>query len=215
MQPEWQQASRTLKRGTAGVIAGWRKPSSVNARGARKNCITIEDAKMRRKAERHSHIKEGVEVNQAIRRVHGTTVLPRGTLCGDYSGQLTHMQIRAVATRFNAYTGRNGRECTHCQCLNKKETSRHAVVECKRYATARQQFTLETGVTITDANYVDVIALNAKKLTVQPKVLAKAVCRLLALITKKHRRENNIASVAQSLDSNQRRRTNQSEQEPD
>ena len=91
-------------------------------------------------------------------------------------------------------------------------------MECKRYAAARQQFALETGVTITDANYVDVIALNAKKLTVQPKVLAKAVCRLLALITAKHRRENNIASVAQSLDSNQRRsiiRTNQSEQEPD
>ena len=91
-------------------------------------------------------------------------------------------------------------------------------MECERYAAARQQFALETGVTITDANYVDVIALNAKKLTVQPKVLAKAVCRLLALITAKHRRENNIASVAQSLDSNQRRsiiRTNQSEQEPD
>ena len=91
-------------------------------------------------------------------------------------------------------------------------------MECERYAAARQQFALETGVTITDANYVDVIALNAKKLTVQPKVLAKAVCRLLAFITKKHRRENNIASVAQSLDSNQRRsiiRTNQSEQEPD
>ena len=72
--------------------------------------------------------------------------------------------------------------------------------------------------TIPAANYVDVIALNAKKLTVQPKVLAKAVCRLLAHITRKHRRENNIASVAQSLDSNQRRsiiRTNQFEQEPD
>ena len=91
-------------------------------------------------------------------------------------------------------------------------------MECERYAAARQQFALETGVTITDANYVDVIALNAKKLTAQPKVLAKAVCRLLAFITKKHRRENNIASVAQSLDGNQRRsiiRTNQSEQEPD
>ena len=29
---------------TAGVIAGWRKPSSVNARGVRKNCITLADA---------------------------------------------------------------------------------------------------------------------------------------------------------------------------
>ena len=93
----------------------------------------------------------------------------------------------------------------------------HAVVECKRYTAARQQFVLDTGVTITAENYVDVIALNAKKLTVQPKVLAKAVCRLLAHIMKKHRRENNIASVAQSLDSNQGRsiiRTSQSEQEP-
>ena len=95
----------------------------------------------------------------------------------------------------NAYTGSHGRECTHCQCHNKKETNIHAVVECKRYTVARQQFVLDTGVTITAANYVDVIALNAKKLTVQPKVLAKAVCRLLAHITKKHRRENNIAIV--------------------
>ena len=40
---------------------------------------------------------------------------------------------------------------------------------------------LETGMTITAANYVDVMALNAKKLAVQPEVLAKALCRLLSL----------------------------------
>ena len=92
------------------------------------------------------------------------------------------------------------------------------VVECKRYAAARLQFTLETGVEISVANYIDIMALNAKKLAVQPGVLSKALCRLLAHITKKHRRENNV-SVATTLgNSNQRRsiiRTDQSEQPPD
>ena len=93
----------------------------------------------------------------------------------------------------------------------------HAVVECKRYAAARAQFLLETGVSITAANYVDVMALNAKKLATQPEVLSKALCRLLSYITKKHRRENSIASVAIPLGCNQRRsiiRINQSEQAP-
>ena len=49
------------------------------------------------------------------------------------------------------------------------------------------------------------MALNATKLAVQPEVLSKALCRLLAHITKKHRRENNV-SVATTLgNSNQRR----------
>ena len=76
----------------------------------------------------------------------------------------------------------------------------------------------ETGVEISVANYIDIMALNAKKLAVQPEVLSKALCRLLAHITKKHRRENNV-SVATTLgNSNQRRsiiRTDQSEQPPD
>ena len=129
-----------------------------------------------------------------------------------------HQQIRAAATRLNAYTGRHGRKCTHSQCQNKKETNKHAIVECKRYTAARQQFTLETGVAVTDATYMDIMALNAKKLAVQPEVLSKALCRLLAHITKKHRRENQIASVAAPLGCNQRRsiiRTGQSEQAPD
>ena len=120
--------------------------------------------------------------------------------------------------QYNAYTGRHNRECTHAQCPNKKETNRHAVVECNRYTAARQQFTLETGVNITSANYVDIMALNAKKLDVQPETLAKALCRLLAHITKKHQRENNNVSVATTLESNQRRsiiRTTPSEQPPD
>ena len=111
--------------------------------------------------------------------------------------------------------------CTHAQCMQKKETNKHAVVECERYATARQQFTLKTGVTITTANYVDVMALNAKKLNVAPSTLAKALCQLLAHIMKKHMQENsnnNTASVAVPLECNQRRsiiRITQSEQAPD
>ena len=79
-----------------------------------------------------------------------------------------------------------------------RETSRHAVVECKRYAAARQQFTLETGIQVSVAKYIDIMALNATKLAVPPEVLSKALCHLLAHITKKHRRENNV-SVATTL----------------
>ena len=150
------------------------------------------------------------------------TTLPRKILQGDYLGQLTHQQIRAAATRFNAYTGRYGRNCTHTQCAGRRETSRHAVVDCKRYAAVRQQFALETGIQISVANYIDIMALNATKLAVQPEVLSKALCRLLAHITKKHHRENNV-SVATTLGiSNQRRSIIQAhaelcrlEQEPD
>ena len=99
-----------------------------------------------------------------------------------------------------------------------EQAHKHAIVECGRYTKARQQFMLETGVAITSANYVDIMALNAKKLGVAADSLATALCRLLAHITKKHRRENSIASVAIPLGCNQRRsiiRTSQSEQEPD
>ena len=49
------------------------------------------------------------------------------------------------------------------------------------------------------------MALNAKKLGAQPETLAKALCRLLAHIAKKHQRQNNNVSVATTLESNQRR----------
>ena len=179
----------------------------------------LADAKARRAAEEHSHTKESLELYDSIRKVHGTSVLPRKTLCGDYCGQLAHQQIRASATYLNAYTSRHGRMCTHTQCLQRKETNKHAVVECGRYATARQQFALETGITITSTNYVDIMALNAKKFNIAPDTLSKAVCRLLAHIMKKHRKENNNnASVAIPLECNQRRsiiRINRSEQAPD
>ena len=211
-------AQVTRNTGTGGVIAGWRKPTSVNARDARKNSCAVAGARAQRAATGSSHMRESLDIYQAIKKTHGTGMLPRRILCGDYLGQIMHQQIRAAATRLNAYTGRHNRECTHAQCPNKKETNRHAVVECNRYTAARQQFTLETGVNITPENYVDIMALNAKKLDVQPETLAKALCRLLAHITKKHQRENNNVSVATTLESNQRRsiiRTTPSEQPPD
>ena len=97
-------------------------------------------------------------------------------------------------------------------------------MECERYATERQQFALKTGITITAetaANYIDVMALNAKKLNVAPRTLATALCQLLAHIMQKHMQENNnnnTASVAVPLECNQRRsiiRITQSEQAPD
>ena len=80
---------------------------------------------------------------------------------------------------------------------------------------------LETGITITTTNHIDVMAFNAKKLSMVPNTLATALCRLLAHVMKKHRQENkNNASVyiAIPLECNQRRsiiRINQSEQAPD
>ena len=195
--------------------------ATVNARGARKNCIALADAKARQAAGEHSHAKESLELYENIRKAHGTAVLSRKILCGNYRGQLAHQQIRASATRLNAYTCRHNRMCTHAKCMHKKETNKHAVVECERYATERQQFALKTGITITAANYIDVMALNAKKLNVAPRTLATALCQLLAHIMQKHMQENNnnnTASVAVPLECNQRRsiiRITQSEQAPD
>ena len=113
---------------------------------------------------------------------------------------------------------RYNRGCTHAQCQQKRETNKHAVVQCQRYATMRRQFQLETGIVVTEANYVDIMALNATVLGVPLNTLATALCRFLAHIAKVHKRENHIASVAIPLGCNQRRsiiRTNQSEQEPD
>ena len=55
-----------------------------------------------------------------------------------------------------------------------------ALDQFQLYETARQQFALETGTTITTENYIDVMALNAKKFSIAPNTLATALCRLLA-----------------------------------
>ena len=63
------------------------------------------------------------------------------------------------------------------------------------------------GISITSDNYIDIMALDAKKLGVAGDVLAKALCKLLAHIATAHSRVSNLASVAFPLDggSNQRR----------
>ena len=105
--------------------------------------------------------------------------------------------------------------CTDARCTHKKETNRHAVVECHRYADARQRFHRQTGISITSDNYIDIMALDAKKLGVAGDVLAKALCKLLAYIATAPSRVRNFASVAFPLDggSNKRRSIIQAHEE--
>ena len=79
----------------------------------------------------------------------------------------------------------------HTRPVPAQERNEHAVVECERYAAERQQCALETGIPITTTNYIDIMALNAKKLSIAPNTLATVLCRLLAHVMKKHRKENN------------------------
>ena len=55
--------------------------------------------------------------------------------------------------------------------------------------------------------YIDIVALDAKRLGVTCEVLTKAACKFLAHVATAHSSENSIASVAFPLDggSNQRR----------
>ena len=131
---------------------------------------------------------------------------------------MTHQQIRATATRMNAYTGYNSRHCSHHECRQQIESNRHAITTCSRYAEARQTFETKTGIRINNTNYVDIMAIDYHKLGVDSKTLATALCELLAQIARIHTKENKIASVAHSLGSNQRRliiQTHRSERAPD
>ena len=118
----------------------------------------------------------------------------------------------------NAYTGHNNRHCSHHECLQRIESNKHTITTCPRYAEARQIFETKTGVRISNTNYVDIMAIDYRKLGVDSKTLATALCELLAQIVRIHTKENKIASVAHSLGSNQRRliiQTNRFERPPD
>ena len=121
---------------------------------------------------------------------------------------MVHQQVRACATRFNAYTSHNGK-CTHCRCRDEVETNRHVVAHYPRYADARAAFQRQTGLSLRDATYVDIMSLNHRKLKVAAEPLAKALCTFLAHIVKEHTRHNKtdrfMPSVATPLDCNQRR----------
>ena len=149
--------------------------------------------------------------------------MPKRILCGNYFGQMIHQQIRACATRFNAYTSHAG-GCTYSTCNLQAETNKHVVAQCPRYTNARERFYSKTGVRINDTTYIDVMAIDYKKLNVDAVKLAKALCALLADVVRirisqiARKRPTTVASVALPLDSNQRRSiipTVQLEREPD
>ena len=151
----------------------------------------------------------------APQRTHRTSTLQQKIQCGDRLGQMTHQQIRATATRMNAYTGHNHRYCSHHNCYQTVESNKHTVVTCPRYTEARQEFEAKTGIRICEANYVDIMAINYRKLNVDSKLLATALCKRIARV---HTKTNKIASVAHPLGSNQRRliiQTHRSERHPD
>ena len=131
----------------------------------------------------------------------------RTTLCGNHLGQMIHQQVRACATRFNAYTSCRGK-CTHCGCRDEIETNEHVIAHCPRYAEARAAFNRKTGITLSGETYASVMALDYKKLKVEATTLAKALCAFLAHVARKHAQYNKkdrIASVAHSLGGNQGR----------
>ena len=134
-------------------------------------------------------------------------MLPRSILCGNQLGQMIHQQVRACATRFNAYTSHQGK-CTHCRCHEEIETNAHVIAQCPRYAEARQTFNRKTGLTLSGDTYTSIMALDYKKLQVEATTLAKALCEFLAHVARKHTQYNKIdriASVAHSLGGNQGR----------
>ena len=204
-----QQALRGIGRATAtsGVMNGTMRPSSVNAKEVRKMCTAKADHVARERAQSHAHVQESVTLYEEIRPVHGVTALPRTILCGNHLGQMIHQQVRACATRFNAYTSHRGK-CTHCGCRDKIETNEHVIAHCPRYAEARAAFNRKTGITLSGETYASVMALDYKRLQVEATTLAKALCAFLAHVARKHAQHNKkdrIASVAHSLGGNQGR----------
>ena len=77
------------------------------------------------------------------------------------------------------------------------------------YERSHYQVLQGVGLVLCATTYVDIMALNFKKLGVAARVLAKALCTLLAHIAKAHtchnRTDRLIASVATPLGCNQRR----------
>ena len=91
---------------------------------------------------------------------------------------------------------------------------------CPKYATHRRKFQQETGVTVTAENYIDIMALDAKKLGVASNILAKSLCHMLARIVADRGGGYQNVSVAFPLEggSNQRRpiiQASRPEREPD
>ena len=94
--------------------------------------------------------------------------------------------------------------CRHAACTNAKETNTHVVAECGRYAAARSRFEQCTGVRISRANYVSVMAFDGPALGVASASLTTPLYQLLASIFGT-RYYTQTSSVAHSLGLNQGR----------
>ena len=128
----------------------------------------------------------------AIRKAHrngtGPTagLIGRSRTRGSPHGRKTWRQIRAGSTGRNAYTKLGPRgsrsKCNDCACSN--DTNQHWVIHCPMHATARARFQEDAGIHITEANYHQVIALDAARLHVEPEVLSTCLFRLLSDIAR-------------------------------
>ena len=160
------------------------------------------------------HTTDACSISSRIRHVHGGTgmttcsLLPNHLTYGDRYGYAMHQQIRASATSLGAYTTKatNGQpirgECENATCISKKETNRHIIIDCSMHDAARAQFTAETGIIITQDNYVNVMAIDGNTFNIQHTLLAKALYKMLSNIFRKRYAKTN-SSVAHSLGCNQ------------
>ena len=117
----------------------------MHPKDVQEGCRAAADYATRAKAQTHAHVQESVQLYGAIRRAHGTAALPKPAMDCNHLGQLVHQQVRACATRFNAYTRHNG-TYTNADCQDRVETNMHVIAQCPRYAAARESFSRVTRV---------------------------------------------------------------------
>ena len=92
--------------------------------------------------------------------------------------------------------------CRHCP--GQKEDCEHWLAECITTRSARQRFRQDTGIEFTKANYLPIIALDAKYLKIDATTLSTALFRMLNAAAKQrseYARNTNTASVTHSLGS--------------
>ena len=130
------------------------------------------------------------------RKYVSTGLIGRTYTKGCAIGRCLYRQVASAGTNRNEYARRGPKECrTRCDdCGCDRDTNRHWIIHCPKNAAAREKFTRDTGITITDSNYIKIMALDAASLQISPECLSTALFRFLA---RADRRSNaNTASVA-------------------
>ena len=99
--------------------------------------------------------------------------------------------------------------CLHCP--GQKEDCEHWLAECIATRSARQRFHEDTGIEFTKANYLPIIALDAKRLKIDATTLSTVLFRMLNAASKQRTEydrdtinrttSTNTASVTHSLGS--------------